>query len=179
MIHGIVDLGIKSSVKEISNFFGKISYRIGDFSFSPEAVEHGILRANARPPFGISPVFGRKDPRLGLSLKRMDPRIHFALVCGSRSCAPIRFYEAEKIDEQLDMAAKNFVNSSEVIVLPEENKIFLSQIFDWYEKDFKGKAGIRQFLLRYLDKDENWTFMEKNWSGIRIEYLFYDWNLNH
>jgi hypothetical protein len=179
VIHGIVETGIKSSVKEISNFFGKISYRIGDFSFSPEAVEHGILRANARPPYEISPVFGRKDPRLEFSLKKMDPRIHFALVCGSRSCAPIRFYDAEKIDDQLDMAAKNFVNSSEVIVLPEKNKIFLSQIFDWYERDFEGKTGIRKFLLRYLDKDENWTFMEKNGSGIRMEYLFYDWNLNH
>jgi hypothetical protein len=179
VIHGIVEMGIKSSVKEISNFFSKINYRIGDFSFSPETMEHGILRANARPPYKISPVLGRKDPRLVFSLKKMDPRVHFALVCGSRSCAPIRFYDAEKIDEQLDMAAKNFVNSSEVIVLPEKNKIFLSQIFDWYERDFEGKAGIRKFLLRYLDKDEKWIFLEKNWSGIRMEYLFYDWNLNH
>jgi mannosylglycerate hydrolase MGH1-like protein/uncharacterized protein DUF547 len=179
VIHGIVELGIKTSVKEIPNFFKKIGYRISDFPFSPEAIEHGILRANAHPPFEILPVFRRNDPRLDLSLKTMDPRIHFALVCGSRSCAPIRFYDAEKIDEQLHMAAMNFVNSSEVIVLPEKNKIFLSQIFDWYEKDFEGKEGIRRFLLRYLDKDEKWNFIDQNWSGIGMEYLFYDWNLNH
>jgi hypothetical protein len=179
VIHGIVELSIKASVKEIPNFFSKISYQIGDFPFSPEEMEHGILRANARPPYKIFPAFGRKDPRFRFSLKRMDPRIHFALVCGSRSCAPIHFYEAEKISEQLDMAAKNFVNSSEVIVLPEKNKIFLSQIFDWYDKDFGGNEGIRRFLLRYLDKDDKWTFIDKNWSGIKVEYLFYDWDLNH
>ncbi|VBB44046.1 conserved hypothetical protein [uncultured Desulfatiglans sp.] len=77
------------------------------------------------------------------------------------------------------MAAKNFVNSSEVIVLPEKNKIFLSQIFDWYERDFGGKEGIRRFLLRYLDKNDKWAFIDRNWSTIKVEYLFYDWNLNH
>jgi hypothetical protein len=179
VIHGIVELGIESSVKEIPNFFSNISYQIGDFFFSPDAMEHGILRANARPPYKIFPFFGWKDPRLGVSLQKMDPRIHFALVCGSRSCAPIRFYEAEKISEQLDMAAKNFVNSSEVIVLPEKNKVFLSQIFDWYERDFGGRKGIQRFLLRYLDKDEKWSFIENDWRGTKVEYLFYDWDLNH
>lgn len=179
VVHGIVELGIKSSVKEIPNFFSHVAYHIGGFSFSPEAMEHGILRANARPPYRIVSVFGRKDSRLVFSLPKLDPRIHFALVCGSRSCAPIRFYEAEKIEEQLDRAAKNFVNSSEVIVLPEKNKVVLSQIFDWYNKDFGGREGIQRFLLRYLDRDKTWWFIHKNWSGVTLEYLFYDWNLNH
>ncbi|MFO7987385.1 MAG: hypothetical protein R6U38_16115 [Desulfatiglandaceae bacterium] len=77
------------------------------------------------------------------------------------------------------MAAKSFVNSSEVIVLPEKNKVFLSQIFDWYKRDFGGKEGVRRFLLRYLDKDEKWAFIDQNWSKIKMEYLFYDWDLNH
>jgi hypothetical protein len=179
VVHGIVELGVKSSVKEIPDFFSKIAYRIGNFFFSPEAMEHGILRANARPPYRIFPVFGRKDPRLRFSLRKMDPRVHFALVCGSRSCAPIRFYEANNMDEQLEAAAKNFVNSSEVLVLPEKSKVVLSQIFDWYERDFGGKEGIRSFLLRYLDKDDKWAFIEKHWSKIKVEYLFYDWDLNH
>lgn len=179
VIHGIVDLRIASSVKEVSNFFKKIGYGIGDFVFSPDAVEHGILRANSRPPYKVFAFFKRKDPRIEFSLQKLDPRIHFALVCGSRSCAPIRFYEAEKMSEQLNMAAKNFVNSSEVIVLPEKDKVFLSQIFDWYKRDFGGKEGIRRFLLRYLDKDEKWDFIDRNWSTIKVEYLFYDWDLNH
>jgi hypothetical protein len=100
-------------------------------------------------------------------------------VCGSRSCAPIRFYEAGKIDEQLERAARRFVNSSEVVLLPEENKVFLSQIFDWYARDFGGKKKVFEFVRRYLDNEEKRTFLDENQDRIRVEYLFYDWNLNH
>jgi len=179
VIHGIVEMGITSSVKIIPDFFSKVCYRIGDFLFSPDAMEHGILRSNARPPYRLFPVFGKSDPRLRFCLYQPDPRIHFALVCGSRSCAPIRFYDAENIHEQLDVAARNFVNSSEVIVVPEKRKVFLSQIFDWYERDFGGKDGIGRFLLQHLDNDEKRNFIDMYWSRTKIEYLFYDWDLNH
>ena len=77
------------------------------------------------------------------------------------------------------MAAMNFVNSSEVIVVPEKRKVFLSQIFDWYERDFGGKDGIGRFLLQHLDNDEKRNFIDMYWSKTKIEYLFYDWDLNH
>jgi hypothetical protein len=179
VVHGIVELGIESSVKELSDFFTSISYRIGDFTLSAQEMEHGILRANARPPYGIFPVFKKADPRRRLGLECVDPRIHFALVCGSRSCAPIRFYEAHIIDEQLDRAARNFINSSEVIILPEKNKIFLSQIFNWYRRDFGGREEIFKFVLAYRDRDEKYAFLKQNAKTLKVEYLFYDWNLNH
>jgi len=179
VVHGIMELNICASVREVSDFFRNVSYQIGEFSFSPDEIEHGILRANARPPYGVFPPFSRDDKRREFSLDRVDPRIHFALVCGSRSCAPIRFYEAGHIDKQLDMAARNFVRSSEVIILPEKSRIFLSQIFRWYQKDFGGEKGVFRFLLRYLDRDEKSAFLERNLDHITSEYLFYDWNLNH
>ncbi|MFC1867539.1 DUF547 domain-containing protein [Thermodesulfobacteriota bacterium] len=179
VVHGIVELGITSSVREVSDFFTRIAYRIGAFTFSAEDIEHGILRANARPPYRTFHRFGRGDPRSRFSLGDIDPRIHFALVCGSRSCAPIRFYEADLIDEQLDTAARNFITSSEVLILPENNKIYLSPIFKWYRKDFGTVDKIFHFLLNYLDDDEKSGFLKENMEGIEIEYLFYDWNLNH
>jgi hypothetical protein len=178
VVHGIVELGITGSVREVSDFFSKVCYRIGEFTFSPDEIEHGILRANTRPPYGFLVSFRRGDRRLEFSLDHVDPRIHFALVCGSRSCAPIRFYEAEHIDRQLDVAAKRFVNSSEIIILPEKLTVLLSQIFRWYRKDFGGKTQVLRFLLRYLDQDEKSIFLEKNMDRVAQEYLFYDWNLN-
>ncbi|NIO05927.1 MAG: DUF547 domain-containing protein [Proteobacteria bacterium] len=178
VVHGIAELGITASVREVSGFFRNLSYQIGEFNFSPDDIEHGILRANSRPPYGLFSLFMRGDRRRRFSLSEVDPRIHFALVCGSRSCAPIRFYDADHIDEQLNLAAKNFVNSSEVIILPEKHTIFLSQIFRWYRGDFGGKSGVFRFLLSYLNRDEKSFFLERNLDRIRIEYLFYDWNLN-
>jgi hypothetical protein len=179
VIQGIIDLGITASVKEIPNFFSKMGYVIHDMPFSPDAIEHGVLRANRRPPHRLFRVFGKSDERLTFSLDKADPRVHFALVCGSRSCAPIRFYHADRIDAQLDTAARNFVNSSEVILLPEEGKIVLSQIFDWYKIDFGGKDGIRRFLLRYLETEETRSIIEARWPRMKLNYLFYDWDLNH
>jgi len=179
VVHGIVELGVSASVREISNFFRHIAYKIGAHTFSAEEMEHGILRANSRPPYRVFALFRKSDPRRGFSLDKMNPRIHFALVCGSRSCAPIRFYEPGRIHDQLEIATKNFVNSSEVVILPEENKILLSQIFNWYKRDFGGRRGIFRFLLRYLAQDEKRDFLAENKDRITVEYLFYDWNLNH
>lgn len=179
VIHGIVELGLIASVTEVADFFVNIAYTVGDFQFSPDDMEHGILRANSRPPYKMFRQFAKNDPRRSLSLEAIDPRIHFALVCGSRSCAPIRFYEAEKIDGQLDAAAENFVNSSEVIILPERNKLFLSQIFHWYAKDFGKRKDIFRFLLRYLSDRKKAEYLDEHMDDIKVEYLFYDWNLNH
>ena len=63
--------------------------------------------------------------------------------------------------------------------MPEKNKIFLSQVFKWYKKDFGGKEKVFEFLLRYLDKDDKAAFLKENMNRIKVEYLFYDWNLNH
>ena len=78
-----------------------------------------------------------------------------------------------------DFDARNFINSSEVIIVPEKNKVFLSQIFKWYKKDFGGKKRILQFLLKYLSEGEKSKFCRNHMDSITIEYLFYDWNLNH
>ncbi len=79
----------------------------------------------------------------------------------------------------MDTAARNFINSSEVIILPEQKKVFLSQIFNWYKKDFGGKRKIFHFLLKYLNEEEKSIFIRENMDSIAVEYLFYDWNLNH
>lgn len=38
----------------------------------------------------------------------VDPRIHFALVCGAKSCPPIKLYSADNLDEGLGGAAEAF-----------------------------------------------------------------------
>lgn len=36
--------------------------------------------------------FSKSDPRLEWTVRELDPRIHFALVCGTRSCPRLRVY---------------------------------------------------------------------------------------
>ncbi|MEW6334162.1 MAG: DUF547 domain-containing protein [Thermodesulfobacteriota bacterium] len=178
VVDGIIAVGIKKSVKEVTGFFSRLHYVIGGLAFSPDDIEHGILRANRRKPLRPWRQFGPANPRKAFTLTSLDPRIHFALVCGSRSCAPIKYYTPEGIDGELERATRNFANSSEVIVIPEENRIMLSQIFEWYEKDFGGKAGVLDFLCRYILDDDKRDFLEDQGNRIRMDYLYYDWSLN-
>ncbi len=178
VIDGIVTLGVKSSAREVPEFFTGLKYNIGGNLFSADDIEHGILRGNTPPSFRFAKPFSLKDPRKKFTISPPDPRIHFALVCGSRSCPPIKYYDPSHIDQQLDQAARSFINSSEVMVLPEEGKVLLSEIFRWYEADFGGKKGVLDFICSFLVDDFAREFIEKSRDRLRMDYLFYDWNLN-
>ncbi len=169
---------MKSSAREVPEFFTGLKYNIGGNLFSADDIEHGILRGNTPPSFRFAKPFRLKDPRKKFTISPPDPRIHFALVCGSRSCPPINYYDPSHIDQQLDQAARSFINSSEVMVLPEEGKVLLSEIFRWYEADFGGKKGVLDFICSFLVDDFAREFIEKSRDRLRIDYLFYDWNLN-
>ncbi len=180
VIHGIIEMGVTRSVKEISNFFDRVTYKIGGFVFSLNDMEHGILRGNRRPPYRLFKPFGRNDPRKGFAIIPIDPRIHFALVCGAASCPPISFYEANQIDFQLQLAAESFINSPKVQILPREKLLLLSMIFKWYKRDFGGTdQGLVDTILRFLDEGEKKNLLKDVRDQIRIKYQPYDWNLNH
>jgi len=179
VIHGVIELGLEKSVKEFSGFFDRVTYKIGSFHFSLNEMEHGILRGNRRHPYGLLKPFRGKDPRLEFAILPPDPRIHFALVCGARSCPPIGFYEADQIDSQLQLAAESFINSSQVRIFPQERAVFISRIFKWYKSDFGGSdSALIDLLLKFLDTGEQKTFLQEDRDRIRIRYQPYDWNLN-
>jgi hypothetical protein len=90
-------------------------------------IEHGVLRGNQKSPnpFLLGRPFGEKDPRISLAFKIVDPRVHFALVCGAKSCPPIRFFNAENLENGLKLAAESFCNDDgNVQILTTEKKVF-------------------------------------------------------
>ena len=179
VIHGIIELGLKRSVKEFFHFFDRVAYEIGGLRFSLNDIEHGILRGNQRPPYRFFKPFRGKDPRGKVTITPMDPRIHFALVCGATSCPPVSFYEAEQIDFQLKLAAESFINSPRVQILPAENVLLISAIFKWYKTDFGGSdQTVIDTILAFLDEGETKRFLRDHRTRMRIRYQPYNWNLN-
>lgn len=179
VVHGVVELEIKESVKENRGFFNRVTYDIGGYLFSLNDIEHGILRKNGRIPYRLWRPFARDDPRCDFIVSPMDVRIHFALVCGSQSCPPIGFYTADEIETQLDLATQSFINSKEVEVVPEKGLLKISQIFKWYRTDFGTRDDLIGFLIQHLDPGEKKEFLENNARRLRIRYNRYDWSLNH
>ena len=159
------------------SFFRRAAYNVGGYRFSANDIEHGILRAN-RPHWAIpGPQFGPSDPRLAWRVEPMDSRIHFALNCASRSCPPIGVYDAPQIDQQLDLAAANFIANT-VAVEPDQSTVRLSTLFKWYAGDFGGRAGVIALLLQHLPETEDRKWLSTQQTGLRFVYRPYDWRLN-
>jgi hypothetical protein len=179
IVHGVVELGIRDSVKEVRNVFKRIQYQISNMSFSPRDIEHGILRGNRRPPNSLFKVFGGDDRRLDYMVKELDPRIHFALVCASSSCPPISFYSPEKLDNELNIAANAFINGGGANLDRETNHVSLSRVFKWYNRDFgKTQAERLKFIAQYLYDENDRQFLIEHTETVNITYQDYDWRLN-
>ncbi|MEW6659106.1 MAG: DUF547 domain-containing protein [Thermodesulfobacteriota bacterium] len=179
VIHGVIALGLRDSVKEVFNFFRGIYYQIGGYPFSPDDIEHGLLRGNRRPPYSLFRRFRGGDPRLNFRVEPLDPRIHFTLVCGSASCPFIDVYTPENLEWELDTASRSFINSSAVALDRDQGKISLSSIFKWYGPDFgAGQAERLRYIAGYLDNQEDRVFIEERADSLKVTYQTYDWRLN-
>ncbi|HYB71651.1 MAG TPA: DUF547 domain-containing protein [Candidatus Bathyarchaeia archaeon] len=176
VFHGIVALGVRRTVGEVRGFFARVSYRIGGFVLSADDVEHGILRANARHGRLRRRCFGRRDPRLALTVHPVDPRIHFAITCGAQSCPPVSAYRAAAIEQQLDLAARNFLNQE--VALDGRGCVTCSRILRWYAADFAASGGLGPFLLRYLDPGPVREAVAARPMPCE-RYRDYDWALQH
>ena len=88
------------------------------------------------------------------------------------SCPPVAFYEAERLDEQLEAAAHSFIIAEGVRVADEEAEI--SPLFAFYRDDFGGADGILDWLRRYCTDAEALRLLD---AGC-YRFGSYDWSLN-
>lgn len=143
----IVDNYPVNSIRDLDkgNPWDVARIRLGTRTYSLNGIENDILR----PQF-------------------QDARIHFAINCAARSCPPLlnRAFTAERLDQQLDQQARQFINNAAFNQLS-ANKANVSKIFEWYAKDF---GNLVDFLNRYAD-----TKLPKDAA---ISYVEYDWALN-
>ena len=156
-IQGILDGHSPKPYLGWYRFFKTHTYRIGGNPLNLSDVEHEILRKQFR-----------------------EPRIHFAIVCASSSCPKLqsRAYEGRELDQQLDEAARAFINDPSRNRFDKQKRIaYLSRIFDWFEEDFASSAGsVMQFVAQYVHEIE---LSHDLAAGLyRIVYLEYDWSLN-
>jgi hypothetical protein len=109
-----------------------------------------------------------------------DPRIHFAIVCASRSCPKLasQVYAPERLDQQLDERARAFINDPTKNRIDRMHKVaYLSKIFEWFQNDFARHSGsLLKYVAQYV-ADPNLA-RELTAEHYRIEFVDYDWTLN-
>lgn len=116
-----------------------------------------------------------------LRKKFNEPRIHFAIVCASISCPPLRdeAFEGYKLNEQLTNQAILFLNDETRNKFDANKKeATISKIFDWFEEDFgDDDEKVLQFLSKYVAEPIA-TNIKKYLVDWDIGYKSYNWNLN-
>jgi glutaredoxin len=181
VIHATVAQGPPKNAMQRSKFFNSVSYVIGGLQFTLNDIENGVLRANRRAPFGFFRPFSRSDPRSAIALAFHEPRIHFALVCGAKSCPPIKTYQASHIHEQLTLATQGFFEMRDNFDINESKRsISVSKILDWYSSDFgKSSLEIASWIASFLSPERRAVLQGIIDSGrITIDYRPYDWSTN-
>ncbi len=126
---------------------------VEDVALSLDDIEHRILR----------PIW-------------RDPRIHYAVNCASIGCPNLRAeaYRAARLEEQLDDAARTYINHPRGVRLSHSGLV-VSSLYSWYESDFGGnEAGVLAHLRGYAAPALAETLLDvRDIAGYE-----YDWALN-
>ena len=137
-------------------YFVSKKYEVGGAFVNLYGLEHGILR----------PL--------------REPRMHFTIVCASRSCPKLlaEAYDPASLEKQLDQGAREFINDPTRNRFDTVGKVaYLSMIFDWFKEDFTAQGGsVLQYLAPYVNDPALAHELEQ--GRYTIQYLDYDWHLN-
>jgi hypothetical protein len=117
-----------------------------------------------------------------------DPRIHFVLNCASESCPIARpgLPVGDDLEQLLAEATADFINDTENVHVDHDQEIvYLSRIFKWYEEDFASDVRIRgnlagnellSYIAEYASDDLSRDLVRA--KAYEVKFRDYDWSLN-
>lgn len=151
VIGSIMDHWPTTSPQSISGFFDSEKHTIAGIELTINQIEkEQILKIHA------------------------DARVHFVLVCGAKGCPQIssEAFTADNVDAQLNERTKVALDDPNFMRIDDEKQIVgLSQIFNWYEKDFKAS---HPSVKGFINAHRSTPLPEK----FKIEHYSYDWTVN-
>ncbi|EMI45642.1 DUF547 domain-containing protein [Rhodopirellula sp. SWK7] len=140
------------------NIWKDLLLDVGGTAYSLNQIEHDVLR------------------------KMGEPRIHFAIVCASRSCPRLlnNAYTADQLETQLTLNTNVFFASGNHFRYdPTQRKFQLSSILNWFGEDFGPDQSARlRTIAPYLPSREAYDVATTDPASVAVTYLDYDWGLN-
>ena len=167
---GLASLAHPRGIRWIPGVWDKLEWTVLGRTITLDGIEHQTLREEFA-----------------------EPRIHAALVCGARSCPPLRNepYEGARLDQQLEDQMRRFANNPQTGLRIDQaaGRVSLSRIFDWYGDDFVASYLPASGYGAHSDKQRatlaataayrsaaDRAFLEQ--GNYSVDLLDYDWSLN-
>ena len=139
--------------------FGQDLFDIGGERYSLDTIEKGILLGEDYRARGWK-----------------DARVHFAVNCASVGCPPLRtaIYTPANVEALLDENTRLALQTHRHLHVSGDT-LFLTSLFDWYEKDYLEAAGsVRAFIEAHADQ----ALIDAIEQTRRVRFISYDWSLN-
>jgi hypothetical protein len=155
----IIDHYPLRSIKDIpeAERWKAVRFNLGGKMVSLDQIEHEMIR-------------GKFD----------EPRIHFALVCASIGCPPLRGepYTGVGLESQLDdqMKLTHRNGSMWISFDPSTQTLTLTKLYEWFKQDFLKKApSVEEFVAQYTPEVKQALDAKQ---PIKLAYSDYNWGLN-
>ena len=106
-----------------------------------------------------------------------DPRIHFVVNCASDDCPPLApfAYTGKNYKAKLEAQTRAYLTRKGATVVDDKAKtVEVVQLFEWYEKDWGGKAKAKAFIEKYVPQAKD----KLTAQGYTLTFRAYDWDLN-
>jgi Protein of unknown function, DUF547 len=155
VIKNVLDHIPIDSPMDVDGFFNSIKHKIAGMEITLDELEHKYA-------LKIEPVLS-----------------HFGLVCAAISCPKLitKAYHGKTVFKQLEENAHEYLNDTQKNKLDRENNIlYLSEIFKWFENSFTKKYGsLKNTAIQFMNSDDA-KYLKNN--DVKIKYMKYNWQLN-
>ncbi|CAA2996152.1 Hypothetical predicted protein [Olea europaea subsp. europaea] len=137
MMNAFLEHGIPESPEMVVALMQKATVNVGGHILNALTIEHFILRLPYHSKYTLAK--GAKNDEMmacGIfELELSEPLVTFALSCGSWSSPAVRVYTASQVEQELEMAKREYLQAA-VGISSVTEVIGIPKLLDWYLLDF-------------------------------------------
>ncbi|KAA0064363.1 DUF547 domain-containing protein/Lzipper-MIP1 domain-containing protein [Cucumis melo var. makuwa] len=135
MINAFLEHGIPESPEMVVALMQKATINVSGHLLNAITIEHFILRLpyHSQYAFSKSAKYDEKTFRSIFGLELSEPLVTFALSCGSWSSPAVRVYTASQVENELELAKREYLEAAVGI---SSEKFGIPKLLDWYLLDF-------------------------------------------
>nr|GLL48278.1 uncharacterized protein LOC109170659 [Ipomoea trifida] len=137
MMNAFLENGIPESPEMVVALMQKATINVGGHLLNAITIEHFILRLPYHSKFTFEKGIKNDEmtARSTFGLEFSEPLVTFALSCGSWSSPAVRVYTASKIETELEVAKREYLQAA-IGISSAKKTVAIPKLLDWYLLDF-------------------------------------------